>query len=432
MSATPVEPNTQTPIIDVRPDEDDPSRIRSRTGMTRLGIALALGSMSWAIPFGAATAVLLPAKIADIDAADKIPLLAAITITGSIAALLANIIFGALSDRTRSRFGRRNPWLICGGIAAAIFMALLATAQTIPLVILWWCLYQAAQNAIIAALVAIIPDRVPNVRRGTLSAVYGIGLLVGIAIGAVVGANFIGVPSTGFMALAVVVIVLPIVSALVAPDFSNKDQQRRKLARSELLASFSFPRRKASDFYWALVGRLLIVLGYYLVSGYQLYILTDYMKLDHAAAAGIISLAAVVNLVASLIGSVVAGPISDKIGRRKVVVIIASALIGLGAVVPFFAPQPWTLLVFAGLGGLGLGAYFSVDSALMSEVLPSQESRGKDLGILNMANTGGQILAPAASSLVIGIGLGFGPIFFVTFALCVVGALAIMPIKNVR
>lgn len=400
--------------------------------MTRLGIALALGGMSWIIPFAAATTVLLPAKIADIDPANKVPLLAAITIAGSIMALLANVIFGALSDLTRSRFGRRIPWLIGGGITAAIFMALLATAQTMVLLIVWWCLYQATQNAIIAALAAILPDRVPNARRGTISAMYGIGVLLGGAIGAVAGARFIAVPSTGFLALAAVVIVLPIGCALLAPDFSNRNHQRRTLARGELIARFAFPRRNASDFYWALGGRLLLVLGYFMVTGYQLYILTDYMKLDQAAAAGIISLAAIVNLVASLVGGLVTGPISDRLGRRKVMVIIASALIGIGAVLPFLAPHPWTLLAFSGLGGLGLGVYFSVDAALISEVLPSEASRGKDLGILNMANTGGQVLAPAASSLVIGLGLGFGPIFFVALALCVLGALAITPIKKVR
>jgi MFS family permease len=423
--------NSPTPLGDVALDEDDPSRIRSRTGMRRLGVAIAVGGMGWIIPFAASSAILLPAKIAHIDAADKVALLAIVTVAGSIAALLANVIFGALSDLTRSRFGRRTPWMVGGGIAAAIFMALLATAETVPLLILWWCLYQAAQNAIVASLVAIVPDRVPNARRGTISAVYGVGVMVGGVFGAVLGSSFIGAPSGGFIALTVVVIVLPVIGVLIAPDFSNKNEERRKLTRGELLKSFSFPR-KAPDFYWALVGRLLIVLGYFMVSGYQLYILTDYMKVGQTAAGGIISLAAVITLGASVIGSVVSGPISDRIHRRKVMVVIASVLIGLGAVVPFLAPQPWTLLVFAGLGGLGLGVYFSVDAALMSEVLPSEKSRGKDLGILNMANTGGQIVAPAVSSLVIGIGLGFGPIFIVALVFCVIGALAIVPIKSVR
>jgi MFS family permease len=419
------------PTIGDAIDKDDPS-IRSRTGMARLGIALALGGMAWTIPFGASIVVLLPAKVATIDAAHKVPLLAAVTIAGSITALVANVAFGALSDLTRSRFGRRNPWVIGGGVAGAIFMALMATAQTIPLLILWWCLYQAAQNAIVMALAAWVPDRVPNARRGTISAVSSLGVLIGLAIGALVGARFIGALGSGFLLLAAAVALLSPICVLLAPDFSNKDQSQRDLNPAEFLACFAFPPRSASDFYWALIGRLLIVLGYHLISGYQLYILTDYMKLDGTAAARFVSLAAITSLGASLIGNVIAGPLSDRLARRKVIVIVASVLIGLGAVVPFFAPQPWTLLAFAGLGGLGLGVYFSVDTALMSEVLPSDGTRGKDLGILSMANTGGQIVAPAVSSLIIGMRLGFAPIFLVTLAFCVLGALAIVPIRKVR
>ncbi|PJJ55696.1 MFS transporter [Compostimonas suwonensis] len=429
MSATPLDPTA--PLAPVPAPDGDLHPIRSRTGMGRLGVALGLAGFGWVLPFGASTTVLLPAKIAAIDEPNKIALVATITIAGSVIALLANVLFGALSDHTRSRFGRRNPWLIGGGVAAGVFMALLATAESIPMLILWWCLYQMAQNVIIAALVAIVPDRVPTPRRGTISAVYGLGCVVGATSGSILGASFIAAPSSGFLALAVFVIVLPLAAALIAPDFSNNDEPRRKLTRRELFDTFSFPR-KAPDYYWALVGRLLIVLGYYMVSGYQLYILTDHMGLDDAAAAQFITLAALVNLAALTVAALVSGPVSDRLGRRKAPVIVASVLIGVGAVFPLIVAEPWTLLVFAVLGGLGMGVYTSVDAALMSEVLPNEASRGKDLGILNMANTGGQILAPFAASVLIGVGFGFTPIFIVAAAVCAVGAFAIAPIKSVR
>jgi MFS family permease len=128
----------------------------------------------------------------------------------------------------------------------------------------------------------------------------------------------------------------------------------------------------------------------------------------------------------------VAGPVSDKIRRRKVMVIVASLLIATGAAIPYFAPHPWALLVFAAVSGLGLGAYLSVDAALISDVLPREENRAKDLGILNMANTGGQILAPSAAAAVVGVGLGYGPVFLVAVTVSVLGALSIMPIRRVR
>jgi MFS family permease len=405
--------------------------IRCRTGVARLTAGLTVGGIGWVIPFSAAATVLLPARLAVLDPADKVSLLALVSVAGSIVALVANVVFGALSDLTRSRFGRRNPWLIAGGGAAAVFMVLLATASDVWLILLWWCLYQAAQNAILSGLGAIVPDRVPSERRGTVSAVYGVGLSIGVAAGAAIGARFLIHPATGFMVLAAVVILLPVIAVLLAPDYSSRNSDRRTLTRSGLFRAFAFPRR-APDYYWALAGRLLIVFGYYLIYGYQLYILTDYMKLSRSAAPGFITLTALVSLIASVISAAVAGPVSDKIRRRKVMVIVASLLIATGAVIPYLAPHPWALLVFAAVSGLGLGAYLSVDAALISDVLPREESRAKDLGILNMANTGGQILAPSAAAAVVGAGLGYGLVFLVAITVSVLGALSVMPIRKVR
>jgi MFS family permease len=124
-------------------------------------------------------------------------------------------------------------------MAAAVFMALLATASTVPLLALWWCLYQAAQNAMFAALTAIVPDRVPSERRGTVSAVYAVGISLALAAGATIGARFLTRPGTGFAALAVVPFLLPAVAVLLAPDYSSKDRERSALTRPELLAAFT-------------------------------------------------------------------------------------------------------------------------------------------------------------------------------------------------
>ena len=52
------------------------------------------------------------------------------------------------------------------------------------------------------------------------------------------------------------------------------------------------------------------------------------------------------------------------------------------------------MMLYAGVAGTGYGIYIAVDQALNVDVLPSQEEAGKDLGILNLANTVGQVLAP--------------------------------------
>ncbi len=85
---------------------------------------------------------------------------------GAIVALVGNPVFGALSDRTHSRFGRRRPYLVGGTLCGFAALALIGVASSLTLVLVGWCLAQLAYNAVLAAMVAIIPDQIPASRRG--------------------------------------------------------------------------------------------------------------------------------------------------------------------------------------------------------------------------------------------------------------------------
>ena len=39
---------------------------------------------------------------------------------GAIVASIANLLAGAISDRTTSRFGRRRPWMVVGALGASL------------------------------------------------------------------------------------------------------------------------------------------------------------------------------------------------------------------------------------------------------------------------------------------------------------------------
>jgi MFS family permease len=110
----------------------------------------------------------------------------------------------------------------------------------------------------------------------------------------------------------------------------------------------------------------------------------------------------------------------------------AAVLIGVGALIPFLSAHSWAMLAFAGVGGFAMGMYWAVDQALVVEVLPNTATAAKDLGILNMANTGGQIVAPAIAAAVIAGTGGYRSLFLVCVIACVLAAACIFPIKNAR
>ncbi len=411
------------------PDTATPS-VKSPRNI-RVYLAIFIGTAAWALPTLGASTTILPAQIALIAPHEKVFVLGILTASGACAALVFSVIFGALSDITRSRFGARTPWIVGGGLASAVFMALLSTAHSVPMLLLWWFLYQMTLNALSPAVLAIIPDRVPLHKRGLASSAYGVGVLTAAAVGTVTGAQFLATPGKGMLVMAVIVATLPIICVLTAPDRPNLDVKREAINIRSILASFTFPKN-APDFYWAFFGRLAIILGCNMVSTYQLYIITDYVHLSEAGASRLISIGSAINFAASLVASGFAGPISDRIKRRKLPVMLASLLFAFAIMIVFVSPTVHAMIAYFAVAGVGFGVYFSVDAALMSEVLPNKLSYGKDLGILNIANSGGSVLAPAASSLLIGLGLGFGPVFLAACGLAIAGAFMIMPIKSVR
>src|SRR5438477_5322669 len=109
--------------------------------------------------------ILLPTQIAALNGANKFSYLTIATIVGVLTALITNPIAGALSDRTTSRLGRRRAWFVFGTALSAITLALMATASTIATLVVWWALFHIAANAVLAALAAVIPDRVPVRQR---------------------------------------------------------------------------------------------------------------------------------------------------------------------------------------------------------------------------------------------------------------------------
>src|SRR5258708_31519159 len=81
-----------------------------------------------------------------------------VLMTGALVALVSNPVFGALSDRTRSRFGRRRPWLVGGVLCGCASLAVIGLAPTIGVVLLGWCRAQLAYHAVLPSLLAGPPQ----------------------------------------------------------------------------------------------------------------------------------------------------------------------------------------------------------------------------------------------------------------------------------
>ena len=101
----------------------------------RLVPGLIIGPASWLGPYIVMVSLFLPALIQEIDSENKIQLLALFSTMGMLVAAISNMVAGALSDRTHSRFGRRAPWIVGGAFVFMLAMIGASFSEGIPMLL---------------------------------------------------------------------------------------------------------------------------------------------------------------------------------------------------------------------------------------------------------------------------------------------------------
>ena len=376
--------------------------------------------------------LLLPVQIeAQLKATSWVDNVVAFGIISGIAGLCAIIAFpltGALSDRTTSRFGRRRPWIAGGALLFALALLLLGLQSSMIGIGVFWALALTGFCVLTAALTATISDQVPVNQRGYvsgwISAPQAISTILGLVL---VTALFTG-QFLRYAVIAVLLVVLVLPFLLKVPDAVLPSAQ--KLTMRTLIDGFWISPRQYPDFGWTLLSRILVNLG----NAFGTALLFQFLQygLKVADAENTLILLTLVYMVFVIVASLLLGRLSDRLGRRKVFVFAAAVLQAVAALLLAFAPDLSVAFLAAGLLGLGYGCFLCVDQALATQVLPDPHTRGKDLGIMNIATAVPQALAPLVGAFVVAAFGGFTGLFVLSAAAALVGALAVLPIRSVR
>lgn len=399
------------------------------TMQRRLWVLLPLAGLSISLIWGGMLQALIARQVAGYPGghgSSAAGILGTVLTIGAISSVVFTPIVGRMSDRTRTRFlGRRNIWILGGAIAGAIMMALTSLSPNAIVLAILLAVSLVPLNGFQGAASAVVPERVPIPIRARLTAINGMAALVGIGVGASLGALLpIGF---AYLALGLQLIVVGVVFAFATRDVRPPERPAgQRPTRSKLPGL-----RSAPDFWWVFGGRFLAFLGYDLATSLQLYALRDYVKVgDGSTGAASAALPEVVLTSTALlvVSAIVGGILADKTGRMKPFVIGASILFIPATVVLALVPTLPAMLVGFGLLGFGFGSYVSVDGALITRVLPRLRDAGRDLGVLNIANAGPQVIAPALAGALVSFS-GY-PALFVTAA--VVAALASVAVALVR
>lgn len=348
---------------------------------------------------------------------------------GAAFAVVASPLFGALSDRTTSRYGRRLPWVVGGVLTGALCLLLVAFAPNIAVMAIGWCLVQLTLNAAFAAIVAAVPDRVPHGQRGMVGGWFGVAQTLGIVAGAGLAAATSGLVP-GYLACVAVLVVATIPFLLTHKDSVLDPALRPAFRWPTFVRGFWIDPRRHPDFGWAWLTRFLINLGNSIPLVYLLYFLQD--AVHHADPDTGVAVLTATYAATMLLTVVVAGIASDRVGRRKPFVLCAGIVMSVAALILAGVPTFLGAIVAATVLGLGFGVYASVDFALLTEVLPKALDRAKDLGVINIASTLPQVLAPAIAAPVVTHLGGYPVLYLVSAALGLTGAVLVYRIRAVR
>jgi MFS family permease len=275
--------------------------------------------------------------------------------------------------------------MVIGLVGGSAGILVVASAPNVLVVLCGWCLAQLFFNALLAAMVAALPDQVPAVQRGLVSGVLGVCLPIASVSGTFLVQLFAGSEMAMLLVPCAIGGFFILLFAATLKDCQIAREVKPAWSLREIACTFYVRPRQSPDFAWAFARRFMFVLAYAFPVTYLAYYLLD--KIGRAAAdvphqifLGTLAQSAVI-IAASLIG----GRLSDRTSRRKIFVLTASVVYGLAIFVVAIASNFNGFLVGMAITGLGFGMYVAVDLALVADVLPDKRTAAKDLGVFNIA-----------------------------------------------
>lgn len=402
----------------------------------RFVVAYALAFASTSLMLIAPLLVSLALKVEDLVGEDDAPgALSLVVGVGGFVALVANPVFGRMSDRTRSPFGMRRPWMVLGLVGGTLGVLVVALAPNLVVVLLGWSLAQAMFNALLAAEIAVLADQVPAHQRGSVSGVLGVCVPVAAVAATYLVRTF---ESHGdlamFLAPCLVGSVFVVAFAVVLDDRRlDASPERPRATVGDVLRIFWVPPTRSPDFAWAFASRFFFVLAYAVLITYQAYFLVDHLGRDEGDVPGLIFQGTLASSTMVVVASLVGGRLSDRWGRRKPFVCAAAVVYAVALVTIAASGSVPAYLVGMAIGGVGFGIYVAVDLALVADVLPEPTEVAKDLGVFNIAGALPFSVGPALAPALLAAGGGsYAALYACAGVSALISAALVLRVRGVR
>jgi len=368
--------------------------------------------------------------------------LGGMTFAGLILAMIIQPLSGAWSDRTRSRWGRRRPWMVAGTLATLVILAAMSAAGGFWVLLITYLLLQSVSNMAHGPAQGLIPDLVPEGRRGLASGWKNLFDMTGLIVASLVAGRLMGQdnPALAFAIIGAVLAVCALTTvvgtpetpgAAVAPAPAGNPGLPSERAgwRGRVAAAI----REYPDYAWLIASRFLILLGIYAVQTFAQYFIRDRLAVPNAAEVTGNLMAAIGVALTLLVFP--AGWLSDRVGRRMLN-IGAGLLAALGIFLLLFVSDVRSLYLVGAIIGMATGIFVSVNWALATDLIPAEKA-GLYMGLTNIATAGSASVSRLGGPLIDGLNaarpgayMGYSALFIVASVSALAGALLMFRIRR--
>jgi MFS family permease len=332
--------------------------------------------------------VLLPLKAALAGRDHAVQLLSAGALGGAAVASVANVIFGALSDRTRRIRGTRRPWITVGlGVLCASYGLLRVAADPVSLLIAVTCI-QIGINMMFAPIAAVMADEIPDAQKGMVAGLTGIAHPIGAMSAVLITLPGLGGDTARYILLCLLFVAMTAPFLLLVREGAAlpppPPAPQRELRRFDFILAWT------SRILFQVAGNGLATYGFF----YFLAVLDREDISKTSVEANPIVATMTGSTIVAVMLTLLAGRLSDRIMRRKP--FLAAGAVGMAAGLSTMAfARSWGVAAIGhAMAMSGLSVFLAIHSAMAMQLLPNPEHRGRDLGILNLTNTLPAMVAP--------------------------------------
>jgi MFS family permease len=366
-----------------------------------------------------------------------------IAVVGMVIAIVVQPTVGTISDYTLSRWGRRKPYIFIGSTLDLVFLAGVATSNSIAAIAAFVALLQFSSNFSQGPFQGYVPDLVPGPQVGLASGLIGLFQALGNITGYVIAAVAVALADTNSNSFLIGTLALGVVEFTsmlgVVLRVHEGDRVKPRHGRSWLSIAgeaWGTDVLRERSFVWLVASRFFVLAGAAFFPTFSTFYLAQVFGLDSRHTGDTLLVLLGIVAVFLTVSVLPASRLSDRIGRKPVIYgscVLGAAGLTLGALAPILP----IALVGAAMFAVSAGAFLAVDWALMSELVP-KASTGRYMGISNVATaSAGAVALAIGGALVMDnvnhwLGYGTGPraALLVGVACYVVGALMLIPVRE--